>query len=163
MTLIANPQLLCSIPAPSAAEVMLNIFAHRKTPEHFTILSGDVHYSFAYDVHLKHRKRSPRIYQITSSGIKNEFPDKLLEWLDRLNRWLFAPYSPLNWFTKRRRFRVTPRLPSERDAGERLWNQSGIGYVEFNKEGIPQLIQQLGASRGECTFNPSKVNKESTE
>lgn len=146
-----------------AAEVMLNIFAHRKTPEHFTILSGDVHYSFAYDVHLKHRKRSPRIYQITSSGIKNEFPDKLLEWLDRLNRWLFAPYSPLNWFTKRRRFRVTPRLPSERDAGERLWNQSGIGYVEFNKEGIPQLIQQLGASRGKCTFNPSKVNKESTE
>lgn len=146
-----------------SAEVMLNIFAHRKTPKNFTILSGDVHYSFAYDVRLKHRKQSPHIWQITSSGIKNRFPEGLLEWLDRMNRWLFAPYSPLNWFTKRRRFRVTPRLPSERDAGERLWNQAGIGYVEFNQQGVPMLIQQLSADDGACTFVSKHAKKESTE
>ena len=135
-----------------SAEVMLNIFAHRKTPQRFTILSGDVHYSFAYDVRLKHNKQSPSIWQITSSGIKNQFPDSLLEWLDRLNRWLFAPYSPFNWFTKRRRFRIFPRLPSERSAGERLWNHSGIGYVEFDQQGTPVCIKQLNADQGECTF-----------
>lgn len=143
-----------------SAEVMLNIFSHRKTPQHFTILSGDVHYSFAYDVRLRHRKQSPQIYQITSSGIKNEFPKGLLEWLDRLNRWLFAPYSPLNWFTKRRRFRVFPRLPSERDAGERLWNKSGIGYVEFSDNGVPQRIQQLHADGGSCSFTGSSSETE---
>lgn len=138
-----------------SAEVMLNIFSHRKTPQHFTILSGDVHYSFVYDVAIKHLKQSPEICQITSSGIKNQFPDSLLEWLDRLNRWLFAPYSPLNWFTKRRRFRVFPRLPSERSAGERLWNQAGIGFVEFSDDGTPKHIKQLNATGGECTFEPS--------
>lgn len=143
-----------------SAEVMLNIFAHRSTPQNFTILSGDVHYSFAYDVRLKHKRSGPRIWQITSSGIKNQFPDSLLEWLDRLNRWLYSPYSPLNWFTKRRRFRVFPRLPSERDAGERLWNQSGIGFVEFDKVGVPQVIKQLSASEGECTFKATlKTNR----
>ena len=85
-----------------AASVLLNIFRHSRTPENFVILSGDVHYSFAYDVRLRHRPDRPRIWQITSSGIKNEFPNTLLEWLDRMNRWLYAPWSPLNWFTKRR-------------------------------------------------------------
>ena len=32
------------------ANVMLNIFRHYKTPPHFIILSGDVHYSFFYEV-----------------------------------------------------------------------------------------------------------------
>lgn len=147
-----------------SAEVMLNIFAHRGTPQNFTILSGDVHYSFAYDVRLKHQKSGPRIWQITSSGIKNQFPDSLLEWLDRLNRWLYAPYSPLNWFTKRRRFRVFPRLPSERDAGERLWNHSGIGLVEFDESGVPHLIKQLNADQGECLFEATlKTRKQKNE
>lgn len=147
-----------------AAEVMLNIFAHRNTPSNFTILSGDVHYSFVYDVHLKQHEKGPNIWQITSSGIKNEFPDKLLEWLDKLNRWLYAPYSPLNWFTKRRRFRITPRRPSLRDAGERVWNGSGIGYVEFSDDGQPRVIKQLNASGGECLFDenaPASPHKRS--
>lgn len=135
-----------------AADVLLNIFAHRNTPSNFTILSGDVHYSFAYDVRLKHSRSGPSIWQITSSGIKNQFPNTLLEWLDRLNRWLYAPYSPLNWFTKRRRFRIFPRRPSTRDVGERLWNRSGIGCVEFDEQGRPSVIQQLNADQGHCEF-----------
>src|SRR5690606_39345065 len=73
---------------PGTASVLLNIFGHSGTPEHFVILSGDVHYSFVYDVRLRAHEDHPRIWQITSSGIKSQFPRRLLDWLDRLNRWL---------------------------------------------------------------------------
>jgi hypothetical protein len=139
-----------------AANVLLNIFGHTRTPRHFVILSGDVHYSFAYDVQLRHKTNGPQIWQITSSGIKNEFPNTLLEWLDRLNRWLYAPWSPLNWFTKRRRMRVSPRLPEGRDAGERLWNHSGIGDLRLDGEGAPTAIRQLNAGDGGTIFQQRK-------
>jgi len=73
------------------ASVMLNIFRHYKTPPNFIILSGDVHYSFVYDIELSFRRNSPKITQITSSGIKNQFPHKLLRWFDTLNRLLYSP------------------------------------------------------------------------
>ncbi|WP_412537628.1 alkaline phosphatase D family protein [Marinobacter sp. MIT932201] len=135
-----------------AASVLLNIFGHPRTPRHFVILSGDVHYSFAYDVRLRHKQNGPHVWQITSSGIKNEFPNTLLEWLDRLNRWLFAPWSPLNWFTKRRRMWISPRLPEGREAGERLWNGAGIGDVRLDEEGEPTAIRQLDAGGGGTIF-----------
>ncbi|MEP1217107.1 MAG: alkaline phosphatase D family protein [Marinobacter sp.] len=139
-----------------AANVLLNIFGHTRTPRHFVILSGDVHYSFAYDVQLRHKTNGPKIWQITSSGIKNEFPGSLLEWLDRLNRWLYAPWSPLNWFTKRRRMRVSPRLPEGREAGERLWNHSGVGDLRLDDEGAPTAIRQLNAGGGGTLFQQRK-------
>ncbi|WP_228744513.1 alkaline phosphatase D family protein [Marinobacter salsuginis] len=135
-----------------AASVLLNIFGHPRTPRHFVILSGDVHYSFAYDVRLRHKQNGPHVWQITSSGIKNEFPNTLLEWLDRLNRWLFAPWSPLNWFTKRRRMWISPRLPEGREAGERMWNGAGIGDVRLDEEGAPTAIRQLDAGGGGTIF-----------
>lgn len=78
-----------------SANVILNIFRHTKTPQYFVILSGDVHYSFAYDIKLRFRKNSPDIWQITCSGFKNEFPHKLLRAFDRFNRWLYGVKSPL--------------------------------------------------------------------
>lgn len=57
-----------------AAQVILNIFRHSRTPGHYVVLSGDVHYSFVYEVLIRHRQRSPHLWQVTSSGIKNEFP-----------------------------------------------------------------------------------------
>jgi len=60
------------------ANVILNIFRNPRTPPHFIILSGDVHYSFVYDVTHRFIKNKARITQITCSGIKNTFPDKLL-------------------------------------------------------------------------------------
>ena len=93
------------------ASVILNIFRHHKTPPNFVILSGDVHYSFVYDVKLRFRRNSPNITQITCSGIKNEFPEKLLRWFDRLNRVLYARRSPLNWFTQRRNMTIKHRRP----------------------------------------------------
>ncbi|MGM0982174.1 MAG: alkaline phosphatase family protein [Pseudomonadota bacterium] len=135
-----------------AASVMLNIFRHSRTPGHYVILSGDVHYSFAYDVHIRQRREGPRIWQITSSGIKNAFPDTLLDWFDRLNRWLYAPRSPLNWFTQRRRMVIAPRDPDRAKAGERLWNGAGIGLVELDDKGRPSDIRQLDARGFDVVF-----------
>lgn len=128
-----------------AAQVILNIFRHSRTPGNYVILSGDVHYSFVYEVLIRHRNAGPRIWQITSSGIKNEFPPRLLEWFDRLNRWLYSPRSPLNWFTRRRTMQVVPHIPQHSDAGERLWNSAGIGQVFFNQQGQPEAIYQHNA------------------
>jgi hypothetical protein len=134
-----------------AAQVILNIFRHSRTPGNYVVLSGDVHYSFVYEVLIRHRKAGPRIWQITSSGIKNEFPPALLEWFDRLNRWLYSPRSPLNWLTKRRRMRIVPHIPEHAEAGERLWNSAGIGQVFFNEKGQPREIYQLNADGSEKT------------
>ena len=134
-----------------AASVMLNIFRHTRTPGNYVVLSGDVHYSFAYDVQVRDRDCTPHIWQITSSGIKNEFPRKLLDWLDRLNRWLYAPRSPLNWFTQRRDLEIHPRLPDRRYRGERLWNGSGIGEILLDGQGRPTRILQHNADGGPST------------
>ncbi len=134
-----------------AAQVILNIFRHSRTPGHYVILSGDVHYSFVYEVLIRHRQRSPHLWQVTSSGIKNEFPRRLLDVLDRLNRWLYSPRSPLNWFTRRREMQVVPRSPSHSKAGERLWNGAGLGQVLFDEQGRPAQGFQLNAQGGEAT------------
>ncbi|PWB30433.1 hypothetical protein DCO48_20440 [Pseudomonas sp. SDI] len=139
-----------------AAQVILNIFRHSRTPGHYVILSGDVHYSFVYEVKIRHRQQSPHLWQITSSGIKNEFPRRLLDVFDRLNRWLYAPRSPLNWFTKRRLMEVEPRIPSHSKAGERLWNSAGLGQVFFNAKGQPERIFQLNADGSPPTEFPRR-------
>ncbi|CAD5248360.1 MULTISPECIES: alkaline phosphatase D family protein [Halomonadaceae] len=135
-----------------AANTLLQIWQHSKTPGNYVILSGDVHYSFVYDIVVRHQRRSPHLWQITSSGIKNTFPKNLLNTFDRLNRWLYAPWSPLNWFTKRRKLSVHPRDPDRASAGERLWNASGIGLVTLDEKGHPIDIRQLDADGSEVVF-----------
>lgn len=137
-----------------AASVMLNIFRHSRTPGNYVILSGDVHYSFVYDIEVRHRQRGPQLWQITSSGLKNSFPDTLLDWFDRLNRWLYAPRSPLNRLTKRRALRIRPRDPDRAKAGERLWNGAGIGLVRLDDQGRPQEVRQLDARGFDVRFPP---------
>lgn len=140
---------------PGSANVMLNIFRHTRTPEHFVILSGDVHYSFVYDIEIRFRKGGPKIWQITSSGLKNEFPKGLLKLFDRVNRWMYAPASPLNWFTKRRLMRVSPRRPEGAAEGCRLVNNAGIGLVRFADDGEPEEVWQLGADGVDVRFDLS--------
>ncbi|MCV6546009.1 MAG: alkaline phosphatase family protein [Cohaesibacter sp.] len=138
---------------PGTASAILSIFQHRNTPRHFVILSGDVHYSFVYDVQLRNDRRSrsgerghsPEIWQICSSGIKNKWPDKLLAFLDHSNRWAFSPRSPLNWLTRRRGMRIIPRKPVGTPHGRRILNASGIGLVELDDDGTPLRIAQLSA------------------
>ena len=138
---------------PGAAHALLNIFKHPKTPQNFLILSGDVHYSFVYDIAIRSKLSSPDIWQVTSSGIRNEFPAPLLTWFDHLNRWLYAPWSPLNVFTKRRDMRVVPRKPEFADNGERLLNHAGIGLIELDEHGKPTRIAQLCTSGATIHFD----------
>jgi len=132
------------------ANVMLNIFRHVKTPPNFIILSGDVHYSFVYEVTHRFRRNSSTIYQITCSGIKNQFPNGLLKWLDKLNRTLYATYSPLNWFTKRRRMKIRERKPSGAKHSS-LYNGSGIGQLTLENEGEKVIVDIL-------TVDDKKIN-----
>ncbi len=133
------------------ASVILNIFRNRKTPPHFVILSGDVHYSFVYDITLRFRQNSPQITQITSSGIKNEFPAKLLNWFDSLNRLLFSKYSPLNWLTQRRNMLIKQRKPQGHKV-KTLYNGAGIGRLKIDKTVTELEAQQLCASGKTITF-----------
>ncbi|NTS77240.1 alkaline phosphatase family protein [Catenovulum sp. SM1970] len=135
---------------PGSANVILNIFHHKQTPPNFIILSGDVHYSFAYDVTLRNKKDSPRVLQVTASGIKNAFPDKLLSWLDRLNRFLFSHSSFLNWFTKRRHMKVKRRQIIEKghvQKGAVLFNHAGIGEIILADE-IDDVVVKVHTSDG---------------
>ncbi|WP_415901334.1 alkaline phosphatase D family protein [Neptuniibacter sp. QD29_5] len=134
-----------------SANVILNIFRHPKTPQNFVILSGDVHYSFAYDIKIRFRKNSPDIWQITCSGLKNEFPHALLNLFDKMNRWLYGSRSPLNWFTKRRRMQIRSRIPEGMPA-KRVFNGSGVGLVKLNQVGEPTEVTVLKAQGGDISF-----------
>ncbi|WP_299017923.1 alkaline phosphatase family protein [uncultured Photobacterium sp.] len=136
---------------PGAANTLLSIFTHTKTPTNFVILSGDVHYSFAYDVKLRFRRSSPNIYQITSSGIKNEFPNALLRVCDFMDRALYSPHSPLNWFTKRKRMKIKKRDP-DTPGSHRLVNRSAIGELRLDSNGRPTDIAILTADGKRVVF-----------
>lgn len=128
------------------ARTFLNLLsAHSRR---ITLLSGDVHYSFVYDVVLRFRDvlprgshHGPRIWQITASGFKNAFPQRLLNHLAQTNRWMYHPLSPLNLLTKRRNLWVQPRqvTDSEGNRTEAL-SHPGIGQVRFNEQGKPVHI-----------------------
>lgn len=144
---------------PGTAHGILNVFRHSKTPRHFVVLSGDVHYSFVYDVELRGRYGGPQIWQICSSGLRNEFPPRLLAVLDRLNRWLYSPRSPMNWLTARKRMRIVPRKPEGAGPGQRLLNASGVGVVEIDVEGQPWRIRHF--TRGDHAVTFQRVEDES--
>lgn len=141
------------------ANVILNIFRHYKTPPDFIILSGDVHYSFVYEISLKFRRQSPNITQITASGIKNTFPESLNQWFDTLNQILYGRYSPLNWLTKRRNMRIRQRRP-DRQPKRTLFNQSGIGQLILaDDEKVTAKI--LHPSKPTCEFIRTSGDKSS--
>lgn len=129
---------------PGSASVILNIFLHKRTPKNFIILSGDVHYSFVFDVSIRRRKHSPSIWQITASGIKNQFPSRLLKFFDWFDKWLYTSKSPLNFFTKRRRMKIKARRIGK-SKHARLLNQSAIGHLTLDREGKPTSIDLLTA------------------
>lgn len=140
---------------PGSANALLNIFRHPKTPKNFVILSGDVHYSFAYDIRMRFRKSSPHIWQITCSGFRNHFPEPLLSVLEWMDRKLFWPESPLNVFTRRKRMRIERRRP---DNGKKslLVNQSAVGIVKLNSDGSPGYIGLFTGNGERIAFHPSE-------
>lgn len=160
MTLLGQPLVIDAenwMAHAGSANTLLNILTHPKTPQNFVILSGDVHYSFAYDIKLRHSKSSPDIYQITCSGFKNEFPNRLLRACDFMDRLLYSPHSPLNWFTKRKNLLVSKRNPSVGNR-DKLINKSAIGELRLDKNGKPEKVSILTAEGQSIEFL-SKVKK----
>lgn len=137
------------------ASVMLNIFRHIKTPPNFIILSGDVHYSFVYDVSLRFRRNSPHITQFTSSGLHNEFPEGLLRWFDRLNRCFYGHRSPLNWLTMRRNMSVRQREPDNRKGT--LVNNCNIGVLTLNEDATQVDCALMCSDGSKVTFSKPKT------
>ncbi|WP_406733107.1 alkaline phosphatase family protein [Vibrio scophthalmi] len=157
MTLLGQPLLIDAenwMAHPGSANTLLSIFTHTKTPTNFVILSGDVHYSFAYDIKLRFRKSSPNIYQITCSGFKNQFPEPLLAICDRFDRALYSPRSPLNFFTKRKRLKVFKRDPDIKGS-RRLVNASAVGELKLDSHGKPSEIAILTAEGKTVRFPPT--------
>ncbi|MUI54510.1 alkaline phosphatase family protein [Aliivibrio fischeri] len=156
MTLLGQPLVIDAenwMAHPGSANTLLSILTHPKTPQNFVILSGDVHYSFAYDINVRHSKSSPDIYQITCSGFKNEFPNALLRFCDFMDRILYSPHSPLNWFTKRKNLLVSKRDPSTSNQ-HKLINQSAIGELKLDDKGKPTQISILTADGKSISFLP---------
>ncbi|WP_375320759.1 alkaline phosphatase D family protein [Aliivibrio logei] len=156
MTMLGQPLVIDAenwMAHPGSANTLLSILTHPKTPQNFVILSGDVHYSFAYDIKLRHSKSSPEIYQITCSGFKNEFPNALLRFCDFMDRVLYSPHSPLNWFTKRKNLLVTKRDPSVIN-NDKLINKSSIGELRLDEKGKPEQISILTAEGESISFLP---------
>lgn len=153
-TKLGNPLIIDAenwMAHPGSANTLLSIFTHSKTPQNFVILSGDVHYSFVYDVKLRFKQSDSHIYQITCSGIKNEFPEPLLTVCDWLDKWLYTPRSPLNWFTKRKRLKVYKRKPQPSEHN-RLVNRSGVGLVKLDPFGRPAHIAVLHGDGSQTEF-----------
>lgn len=135
------------------AQVMLNIFRHVRTPPDFIILSGDVHYSFVYDVRLRFRRNSPHITQFTCSGLKNTFPNSLLRHLERINRALYGATSPLNLFTRRRNMSVQAR-PASAKAGHTLLNHSALGQLVLRQNDHTVTCKALCGDQDTVEFPP---------
>ncbi|MCG3845908.1 alkaline phosphatase D family protein [Photobacterium damselae] len=161
MTALGQPLLIDAenwMAHPGSANSLISIFTHTKTPTNFVILSGDVHYSFAYDIKLRFRRNSPNIYQITCSGFKNEFPNGLLRFCDLMDRLLYSPHSPLNLFTKRKRLKIEKRDPDV-NGHHRLINQCSIGELHLDSKGQPSSISIL-TGEGKTISFPSIHSRE---
>ncbi|GEK11800.1 alkaline phosphatase D family protein [Pseudoalteromonas peptidolytica] len=114
-----------------AARKLIEIFKRPDTPKETIILSGDVHYSFCFSVQARFGRHDNRIWQLTASGIKNEFPKPLIKVLDKLDTILYAKYSPLNLFTKRWQLSVSKHPSSIKDHGY-LVSDSAISLVTLD-------------------------------
>ena len=82
----------------------------------------------------------PRLCKSPLSGLKNEFADKPLHILERLNYYLYSNYSPLNWFTKRRGMKIKVRRPNVTEH-KTIHNGSGLGLVKLSEN-----LQQVDVS-----------------
>ncbi|MCG7549996.1 metallophosphatase [Pseudoalteromonas sp. Of7M-16] len=115
-----------------AARKLIDIFKREDTPKETIILSGDVHYSFCFSVQARFGRHHNRIWQLTASGIKNEFPKGLLAILEKLDIALFSTWSPFNIFTKRWQLAVS-KHKSDYGNGRYLVSDSAISLVRMEE------------------------------
>jgi hypothetical protein len=118
---------------PGSAKKLLRIFRRIDTPDEIIVLSGDVHYSFCFSAKQRFRENATTIWQLTSSGFKNEFPLPLIKTFDLLERMLYFAASPFNIFTKRRTLQIEQKA-LQQTKKQILISKSNIGLVEFENK-----------------------------
>ena len=74
-----------------------------------------------------------------------------MRWLDTINQYLYASYSPLNWFTKRRRMIIKVHKPSSNNK-HHLFNGSGIGQVTLINNGKQIKAEMITTESKRITF-----------
>ncbi|MEL0654589.1 alkaline phosphatase D family protein [Pseudoalteromonas issachenkonii] len=128
-----------------SAKKLLDTFRRTDTPNETLILSGDVHYSFCFSVQKRFGDHPNRIWQLTASGIKNEFPRKLINILDKLDSILYGPKSPLNFFTKRWHMEVD-KHQTKGEGQKYLVSDSAISLITLEQGNLAryQLIHGDG-------------------
>ena len=128
-----------------SAKKLLDTFRRTDTPNETLILSGDVHYSFCFSVQKRFGDHPNRIWQLTASGIKNEFPRKLINVLDKLDSILYSPKSPLNFFTKRWHMEVD-KHQTKGEGQKYLVSDSAISLITLEQGNLAryQLIHGDG-------------------
>lgn len=134
-----------------SAKKLLDTFRRDDTPKETLILSGDVHYSFCFSVQKRFGNHANRIWQLTASGIKNEFPRKLINILDKLDSILYAPKSPLNFFTKRWHMEVD-KHQTKGDGQKYLVSDAAISLIEL-KQGKLARYQLIHADSRTTEFD----------
>ncbi|MFT5164607.1 MAG: hypothetical protein ACI9FJ_003214 [Alteromonadaceae bacterium] len=115
---------------PGSAKKLLDIFRRIDTPSEIVVLSGDVHYSFCFTAKQRFKEDSTLIWQLTCSGFKNEFPLRMINTFDKLERMLYFAASPINLFTKRRRLEIEHKALIQTKK-QILIAKSSIGLVAF--------------------------------
>lgn len=125
-----------------SARKLMSMMRHDDAPDEIIILSGDVHYSFCFSAKRRFSSSTDKIWQLTCSGFKNEFPQKLLKVFDYIDRFLYSQYSLLNIFTKRRTLAVDHHPLKTQDNefkhlnGRHLVSSSAAGVVELDQKGL---------------------------
>lgn len=119
-----------------SAKKLMNMLRHDSAPDEVIILSGDVHYSFCFSAQRRFSSDTDKIWQLTCSGFKNEFPQGLINFFDSVDRFLYSKHSPLNIFTKRRKLAINHHpleLPDK--CKKHLYSQSAAGQVQLTEQG----------------------------
>ena len=130
-----------------SAKKLLRTLRHDHAPEEVIILSGDVHYSFCFSAQRRFKSNSGKIWQLTCSGFKNEFPTKLLKAFNFLDRILYSPKSPLNIFTKDENspynIIVYPEQQGPSKSQREHLHSESAGLVQFTSDGKLDDFQLL--------------------
>lgn len=121
-----------------SAKKLMEMLRHDSAPDEVIILSGDVHYSFCFSAMRRFSSDTDKIWQLTCSGFKNEFPQGLLKFFDYIDRFLYSEHSILNLFTKRRKMEIEhhPLLSRKGKHERHLHSQSAAGLVTLNEKGL---------------------------
>ena len=122
-----------------SAKKLMNMLRHDSAPDEVIILSGDVHYSFCFSAQRRFSSDTDKIWQLTCSGFKNEFPQRLINFFDSIDRFLYSKHSPLNIFTKRRKLAIEHhQLEVDAKRKKHLYSQSAAGIVKLDDNGYLQ-------------------------